>query len=101
VGGPPAGARSWGLLWWDGHVISKPAARFLIVAGVFNAVIWPRFAKAIVEDGRAWDGEHWNSSPTTFFWVHAVLITTAIVIGLGVLLVGIRAHRSVPSPPKA
>lgn len=75
-------------------MISKTAARFLIAAGVFNIVIWPRFAKAIVDDDRAWDGEHWSSAPTAFFWVHAVLITAAIVIGLGVLLVGIRAHRS-------
>ena len=34
---------------------------------------------------------------TAFFWVHAVLISTAIVIGLGVLVVGVRAHRSSPS----
>ena len=82
-------------------MISKVAARFLIVAGVFNVVIWPRFAKAIVDDDRAWDGEHWSSAPTTFLWVHAVLITTAIVIGLGVLLIGIRAHHRSPSAPKA
>ena len=75
-------------------VISKTSARFLIVAGVFNVVIWPRFAKAIVEDDRAWAGERWNSTPQAFFWVHAALITTAIVIGLGVLVVGVRAHRS-------
>ena len=74
----------------------KRTARFLIVAGVFNVVIWPRFAKAIVEDDRAWAGEHWHSTPQTFFWVHAVLITTAIVIGLGVLVIGVRAHRSAP-----
>lgn len=82
-------------------MISKLAARFLVVAGVFNVVIWPRFAKAIVDDERAWDGERWHSAPTAFFWVHAVLITTAVVIGLGVLLVGIRAHRSAPSTPNA
>jgi hypothetical protein len=75
-------------------VISKPWARFLVVAGVFNVVIWPRFAKAVVDDERAWDGVAWQSAPTTFFWVHAILITTAIVIGLGVLWVGVRAHRS-------
>jgi multisubunit Na+/H+ antiporter MnhC subunit len=75
-------------------VISKTSARFLIVAGVFNVVIWPRFAKAVVDDDRAWAGEQWNSTPQAFFWVHAVLITTAIVIGLGVLAVGVRAHRS-------
>lgn len=75
-------------------MISKTSARFLIVAGVFNVVIWPRFAKAVVDDDRAWAGEQWNSTPQAFFWVHAVLITTAIVIGLGVLAVGVRAHRS-------
>ena len=75
-------------------MISKTAARFLIVAGMFNVLIWPRFAKAIVDDDRAWVGDHWNSTPQAFFWVHAVLITTAIVIGLGVLLIGVRAHRS-------
>lgn len=76
-------------------MISKKASWFLIAAGVFNIVIWPRFAKAIVDDDRAWSGEHWHSTPQAFFWVHAVLITVAILIGLGVLVVGIRAHRSV------
>jgi hypothetical protein len=75
-------------------VISKTAARFLIAAGLFNVVIWPRFAQAIVDDDRAWAGEHWGSTPQAFFWVHAVLIGTAFLIGLGVLWVGVRAHRS-------
>ncbi len=77
------------------------AARFLIAAGVFNVVIWPRFAKAVVDDDRAWSGEAWSSTPQAFFWVHAVLIGTAIVIGLGVLLVGVRAHRSASSTPSS
>lgn len=76
-------------------MISKAAARFLVVAGVFNVLIWPRFAEAIVDDDRAWAGEHWSSTPTTFFWVHAVLITTAVLVGLGLLVVGVRAHRSI------
>lgn len=78
-------------------MISKGAARFLLAAGVFNVVIWPRFAKAIVDDDRAWSGEHWVSAPTAFFWVHAVLIGAAVLIGLGVLAVGWRAHRSASS----
>ncbi len=80
-------------------MISKTSARFLVLAGLFNVVIWPRFAKAIVDDDRAWSGEQWSSAPTAFLWVHAVLITTAIAVGLGVLLVGIRAHRSASSRP--
>ncbi len=75
-------------------MISKKASTFLVLAGVFNVVIWPRFAKAIVDDDRAWAGEHWASAPQPFFWVHAILIGTAFTIGLGVLWVGVRAHRS-------
>lgn len=75
-------------------MISKTAARFLVLAGLFNIVIWPRFGKAIVDDDRAWSGEAFSSAPTAFFWVHAVLITTAVVIAVGVLVVGVRAHRS-------
>ena len=82
-------------------MISRNAARFLIAAGAFNVLIWPRFAMAIVKDDRAWDGEAWSSQPTAFFWVHAVLITVAVLIGLGVLAVGIRAHRSATPPSKA
>ena len=72
-------------------------SKFLVVAGVFNVVIWPRFAKAIVDDDRAWAGAHWDSAPTSFLWVHAVLITAAISFGLGVLIVGWKAHRSASS----
>lgn len=78
-------------------MISRTSAKFLIVAGLFNVLIWPRFAKAITDDDRAWAGEHWASTPQTFFWVHAVLIVTAFTIGLGVLWVGVRAHRSASS----
>jgi hypothetical protein len=82
-------------------MISRASSRFLIAAGLFNVVIWPRFAVAIVKDDRAWDGEAWSSTPAAFFWVHAVLITTAVLVALGVLIVGIRAHRSAIPPSKA
>jgi hypothetical protein len=65
----------------------------LVVAGVFNVVIWPRFAKAIVDDDRAWSGEAWSSAPTSFLWVHAVLIATAMTLGICVLVIGVRALR--------
>ena len=52
----------------------------LIAAGVFNIVIWPRFFKTIVDDDRAWGGTRWQE-PTSFFWVHLVLIGTAMTLG--------------------
>ncbi|OUZ12130.1 hypothetical protein BHE97_02750 [Aeromicrobium sp. PE09-221] len=78
-------------------VIGRVSAWLLILAGVFNIVIWPRFAKAIVADDRAWAGEAWSSAPTGFFWVHAVLIATAMTFGVIVLVIGFRAHRSLRS----
>lgn len=74
--------------------MSRRTSWFLIAAGVFNVVIWPRFAKAVTDDNRAWTGRHWHSDPTAFFWVHAALITVAVLVGLGVLAVGVRAHRA-------
>ena len=89
---------------FDGSVISKLAARLLVVAGLFNVVIWPRFAKAIVDDDRTWAGEAWSSAPQAFFWVHAALIVTAMTLGVIVLVIGVRrllAHRSASSTPNA
>jgi len=73
-------------------VIGKLAAWLLIAAGVFNVVIWPRFFKAIVDDDRAWGGARWHD-PQGFFWVHLVLIVTAMTFGIIVLVIGIRALR--------
>ena len=75
-------------------MVSKLSAWLLVAAGVFNVVIWPRFAKAIVEDERAWAGAAWDSAPTSFLWVHAVLIGTAMTLGVVVLVIGARALRA-------
>ncbi|WP_375001503.1 SCO4848 family membrane protein [Aeromicrobium sp. CTD01-1L150] len=72
-------------------MISRFSAWVLVVAGVFNVVIWPRFARAIVADERAWSGAAWDSAPTSFLWVHAALIGTAMTLGVWVLVIGIRA----------
>lgn len=74
---------------------------FLVASGLFNVLVWPRFALAISRDDRAWTGAHWGSQPTAFFWVHAVLIVTAMLFALGVLWIAYRAHvtsRSVMAP---
>lgn len=74
-------------------MIGKLAAWLLVAAGVFNVVIWPRFFAAIVADDRAWaEAVRWQA-PTGFFWVHLVLIGTAMTLGVIVLVIGIRALR--------
>jgi len=75
----------------DGVILSRNWSVFLVLAGAFNWVIWPRFAMAIWNDQRAWSGDIGQSSPTPFLLVHAVLIVTAVTIGTIVLVLGVRA----------
>jgi len=71
-------------------VLSRRWSAFLLAAGAWNWLIWPRFAKAIWDDPRAWS----DGSPTSFFIVHAVLIVTALTIGSVVAYVGVRGLRA-------
>ncbi len=71
-------------------ILSRGWSLFLIAAGVFNWIIWPRFALAIWNDQRAWSGSVGHSSPTAFLVVHAVLIGTAVTVGTIVGVLGLR-----------
>nr|WP_240942218.1 hypothetical protein [Planosporangium thailandense] len=56
------------------------------MVGVWTWVIWPRFALAIWDDPRAWRG----GAPTSFLWVHVVLIVASLAIGTTVGVLGLR-----------
>ncbi|MEN3615338.1 SCO4848 family membrane protein [Plantactinospora sp. ZYX-F-223] len=72
-------------------VLSRRWAGFLILVGVWTWVIWPRFAVAIWNDARAWStGEIGQGSPTSFLWVHALLIGASLAIGTAVGVLGVR-----------
>ena len=70
--------------------ISRRWAAFLIGAGVWTWVIWPRFALAIAKDDRSFSG----GSPTSFLWVHALLIAASLGVGTAVGVLGVRAWRA-------
>ncbi|MFT4187172.1 MAG: hypothetical protein QM621_01165 [Aeromicrobium sp.] len=61
-------------------------ALFLVVAGAWNLVIWPRFAQRIIADPRSKDEQ---GQRTTFFTVHAVLISVSLALGVAVGVVGL------------
>jgi len=72
--------------------IPRGWAWFLVAAGVWNWVIWPRFALAIWDDPRAWATRVvGHGTPTSFLWVHAVLIIVSLAVGTAVGVLGIRA----------
>jgi hypothetical protein len=68
-------------------LISRRWALFLIGVGVWTWVIWPRFGLAIWADERAFSA----GRPTSFLWVHAVLIVASLAIGTTVGVLGARA----------
>ena len=75
--------------------LSRRWAGFLALAGVWNWIIWPRFAVAIWNDSRAWSaGRVGHGSWTSFMWVHVLLIAASLVIGTAVGVLGVRAWRA-------
>ena len=60
----------------------------LLVNGVWNFVVWPRFFKRVVKDERARDA---GGKATPFLIVHAVLIGISLLIALVSLVFGVWA----------
>ncbi|MEV6597393.1 hypothetical protein AB0M36_11080 [Actinoplanes sp. NPDC051346] len=78
-------------------VLSRKWSAFLIAVGVWTWLIWPRFGVAIVNDDRSFAG----GSPTSFLWVHALLIVASLAVGTTVGVLGVRAWRAAGSRPSA
>lgn len=58
----------------------------LLVAGVWNLVVWPRFLQRVRRDPRAHDAA---GRPTRFLTVHVVLVAVSLVLGVAVALLGV------------
>jgi len=58
----------------------------LLINGVYNVVVWPRFLKRITADPRARDDQ---GRATTFLRVHVILITIALVLAALSLVFGV------------
>ena len=69
--------------------LSRRAATFLLLTGVFQWVVWPTFLRNVWRDDRSFEG----GSPTAFLVVHAVLTVLSLALGSGVLWVGLRGLR--------
>ncbi|MDO8149019.1 hypothetical protein Q6350_11305 [Isoptericola sp. b515] len=58
----------------------------LVVAAVWNLVVWPPFWKRVTRDPRARDDA---ARPTRFYTVHAVLVGVSLLLGALVGVVGV------------
>ncbi|WP_407317320.1 hypothetical protein UQW22_12495 [Isoptericola halotolerans] len=58
----------------------------LVLAAVWNLVVWPQFWRRVTKDARARDDA---GRPTRFYTVHAVLVGVSVVLALLVGVVGV------------
>jgi hypothetical protein len=75
--------------------LSRRASWFLTAFGVWSIWIWVTFFKNLWADheGLAFThGDHGH--PTAYFWVHAALALTSLLLGLAVGSIGFRGLRS-------
>jgi len=60
----------------------------LIVNGIFNLVVWPLFFRRVARDPRARTAAGRHSS---FFTVHAVIVTIALVLAVASIAAAVLA----------
>ncbi len=58
----------------------------VLVAGLWNLVVWPRFGQRIAKDPRARDAD---GRATRFLTVHLVLIGVSLVLGAALVVLGV------------
>ena len=71
-------------------VLSRRWSLFLTAVGLWTWFIWPRFALAIWNDDRSFR----DGTPTSFLWVHALLIGASLAVGTTVGVLGVRGWRA-------
>jgi hypothetical protein len=86
--GPEPGPTTGGILCRV--ILSRGWSAFLIAVCVWNWLIWPRFAVAIWNDPRSFT----DGSPTSFLWVHVLLIVSSLAIGTVLGVLGVRGWRA-------
>ncbi len=75
--------------------LSRRASWFLTAFGIWSIWIWVTFFKNLWADGEGLafiHGDH--SRPTAYFWIHALLALTSLVLGVIVGWIGVRSLRT-------
>ena len=73
-----------------GVMLSRRAAAFLLLFGVWSWLLWPMFLRNIWTSDRSWLG----GSPTGYLVVHVVIALVSLVLGTAIGVMGWRALRA-------
>ena len=68
--------------------LSRRTAALLVAAGLWPLLVWPNFVRVVATDERAFD-----DGPTAYLLVHVALAVVSMLLGLAVLVIGVRALR--------
>ncbi|MBF9073214.1 SCO4848 family membrane protein [Streptacidiphilus fuscans] len=75
--------------------LSRRASWFLAAFGVWSIWIWVTFFKNLWADGEGLAFVHGDHSrPTAYFWIHAALALSSLILGVVVGSIGVRSLRS-------
>ncbi|WP_169166546.1 SCO4848 family membrane protein [Cellulomonas taurus] len=66
--------------------LSVPWSLLVLVAGLWNLLVWPRFGQRIAKDPRSRDAD---GRPTRFLTVHLVLIGVSLLFGVALVVLGV------------
>jgi len=69
-------------------MLTRRAAAFLVLAGLWPLLVWPNFVRVVATDERAFD-----DGPTAYLVVHVSLAVVSMTLGLAVVVLGVRAWR--------
>jgi len=69
-------------------MLTRRAAAFLVLAGLWPLLVWPNFVRVVATDERAFD-----DGPTAYLVVHVTLAVVSMTLGLAVVVLGVRAWR--------
>jgi hypothetical protein len=74
--------------------LSRRVSWFLTAFGIWSIWIWVTFFKNLWADGEGLAFVHGDHSrPTAYFWIHATLALTSLVLGVVIGWIGLRAVR--------
>lgn len=76
--------------------LSRRAAWFLLVFGVWSWLLWPTFLRNIWASERSWAA----GSPTGYLIVHLVIGVVSLVLGTAIGVMGWRGVRALRTSPR-
>ncbi|WP_146363525.1 SCO4848 family membrane protein [Arthrobacter yangruifuii] len=68
-------------------VLSTPLSLVLVIAGLWSVIVWPSYLRDVLKSPESRDA---NGAATRYMTMNLMKISTAIILGLATLVIGVR-----------